>query len=498
MANPWRSLRVKDLTLLLIFFVFCIVLWSAFRSGEEQQKPQDWLSLLKQSAAPEQAPQQGADFPHGDLPGPTSLRQIPTKIPDLSFACPPCPAMPAANGQHDETFQAVQPATNLEFLALRKWNEERQRAKMLVIHDADIAVRNESVYSVTLKQQTAPSGDKHDYLSLAKYFWPDPSKQDGLPYIGRDGHINPEVETVRDYRLLRQMMREVGVMGQAYFWTGDAKYAKKACYRLNEWFLHPETKMNPNLKYASFRKGTEEGRRTGVLDLMQVYRMFDGIKYLQASEYYTKELHEGLQNWFIEYYDWFYNSKQGKLERNAHNNHGTYYDVQHIALLRFLGRVEEARAVAEEAKTKRILRQVKPNGWQPGETERPTGWFYSAFNLQGLMLLAQQAKLVQVDLWNYEGPNGESIKKAVDYLLPYALTEGEGWPYKNIKGFDIEEFYKVLRVSYLVYGDPTHLQGLETLAERRMKENKRKGMKPPNDYICDLGIITNGHMWNCW
>ena len=40
--------------------------------------------------------------------------------------------------------------------------------------------------SVTMKPQTPPSGDKHDYLSMAIYWWPDPKNPTG-PYISRDG-----------------------------------------------------------------------------------------------------------------------------------------------------------------------------------------------------------------------------------------------------------------------------------------------------------------------
>src|ERR1043165_5954863 len=50
------------------------------------------------------------------------------------------------------------------------------------------------VYSVTTKGVTPPSGDKHDYMSQAPYFWPDPTKKDGLPYIRRDGERNPELK----------------------------------------------------------------------------------------------------------------------------------------------------------------------------------------------------------------------------------------------------------------------------------------------------------------
>ena len=41
-------------------------------------------------------------------------------------------------------------------------------------------------FSVTSKEVTPPSGDKHDYMSQAPYFWADPSKPDGLPYIRRE------------------------------------------------------------------------------------------------------------------------------------------------------------------------------------------------------------------------------------------------------------------------------------------------------------------------
>ena len=37
--------------------------------------------------------------------------------------------------------------------------------------------------SVTDKADAPASGDKYDYMSLARYYWPDASKPDGLPYV---------------------------------------------------------------------------------------------------------------------------------------------------------------------------------------------------------------------------------------------------------------------------------------------------------------------------
>src|SRR4051812_47648851 len=45
--------------------------------------------------------------------------------------------------------------------------------------------------SVMDKSRRAPSGDQHDYLSQAPYWWPDPANPKG-PYIRRDGIENPE------------------------------------------------------------------------------------------------------------------------------------------------------------------------------------------------------------------------------------------------------------------------------------------------------------------
>ena len=37
--------------------------------------------------------------------------------------------------------------------------------------------------SVMMKEKTPGSGNKHDYMSLARYYWPDPTKPDGLPAV---------------------------------------------------------------------------------------------------------------------------------------------------------------------------------------------------------------------------------------------------------------------------------------------------------------------------
>src|ERR1051325_3257264 len=91
-----------------------------------------------------------------------------------------------AKGEQKEYLNAKGYITFL--YTLRK---QHQAAIETLVRSADRAVANNTVYSVTLKPQLPPSGDEHDYMSLGRYFWPDPTKPDGLPYIRKDGFVNP-------------------------------------------------------------------------------------------------------------------------------------------------------------------------------------------------------------------------------------------------------------------------------------------------------------------
>src|SRR5215813_9518223 len=60
-------------------------------------------------------------------------------------------------------------------------------------------------FSVTNKTPAPPSGDKHDYMSQAPYFWPDPAKPNGLPYMRKDGERNPEINKITDHAELDKL-----------------------------------------------------------------------------------------------------------------------------------------------------------------------------------------------------------------------------------------------------------------------------------------------------
>ena len=81
--------------------------------------------------------------------------------------------------------------------------------------------------SVMDKTRMPPSGDKHDFLSLAPFHWPDNTKPNGMPYVYRDGEFNPEIYTAHDGIFMHRMIERVKILSVAYYFTGNNVYANK-------------------------------------------------------------------------------------------------------------------------------------------------------------------------------------------------------------------------------------------------------------------------------
>jgi len=112
-----------------------------------------------------------------------------------------------------------------------------------------------------------------------------------------------------------------------------------------------------------------------------------------------------------------------------------------------LMKIEMAKTRLKNVKTKRIAMQIEPDGIQPLELARTKSMGYSTMNLHGFIHLANFGKKANVDLWNFETEDGRSIKKALDYLLPFA--EGEkSWEFQQLG--DIEEAIENLKIDFLM------------------------------------------------
>jgi len=302
------------------------------------------------------------------------------------------------------------------------------RALQEVVTRADRAL-DQRPPSVMDKPDAPPSGDKHDYMSLAPYWWPNPDTADGLPYVRRDGEVYKD-RNKHDTLGLRAMTDAVRDLGLAYYFSDDERYAAKCAEFLRVWFIKPESRMNPNLNFAQGVPGRTDGRCYGIIDTTQWRWLIEAIGMIGASSAWTDADQATLQQWFREYLDWLMTSPNGTLEAAQSNNHGTWWAVQTALYALFVGDADTARTTVEGVK-QRIARQVEPDGHQPREAARTKGLSYSCYNLDALMCAARLGEHVGLDLWSFETEDGRSIRKALDYLIPYGLGD-EKWEGKQI------------------------------------------------------------------
>ena len=349
-------------------------------------------------------------------------------------------------------------------------DEAAGKALKKLIADADKALAV-TPPSVMQKTKVPPSGDKHDYMSIAPYFWPNPATKDGLPYVRKDGKVNPEsrAEAVNDTLRARLVGSTVETLALGYYFTRDEKYAEHAAKVLRTWFLDPATKMTPHFRFAQAIPGVNDGRGTGLIEARGLADAADAAILLAGSKHWSAADQQALQAWGEVFFEWLLGSKNGQDERAAKNNHGTWYDVQAVKWALVLGRKDKAKELCVAAGPGRIGVQVEPDGKQPLELVRTATFSYSCFNLRALSTLAGLGEHAGVDLWKYRSADGRSLVVALDFLVPYLGKNPKPWTMQQIHESNDDDVLPVLRAAALATGDARYESLLKEYSDHRSK-----------------------------
>lgn len=278
-------------------------------------------------------------------------------------------------------------------------------------------------WSVTDKTKMGSGFDPHDYLSLAKYWWPTPGRPDGLPYINRDGEVNPDCYSERyDLPRLDKLSEAILVLALSSFITGNLAHRERALHFLRVWFVDPATRQNPTFLYAQHIPGKDGLRWAGIIEARRYIYIVEGIRLLSAQNPLPEKVATGLHTWFSDFLRWLRSSEQGIQAASGTNNIAFWYDLLCVSIAWFTGNDSLARHIVMEQSLPRLDSQVSSDGALEREIARAKPYDYLAFTLTALAGLSAAGKRFGIDLWTVQNSEGRTFEAAYEWLrsLPVA------------------------------------------------------------------------------
>ena len=324
------------------------------------------------------------------------------------------------------TFQSA--FSNTRYTQTKNGVEKASEAtlKKQILKEAAWAMQQKPV-TVTASFSTRSAGGKHDFFSEADYFWPDPQNPNG-PYINRDGLTNPD-NFVEHRKAMVRFSKIIGALASAYKITGDKKYVIQAVIHLKAWFIDPETLMNPSLWFAQAVKGKFTGRNYGIIDTIHLMEVAQGVIVMEGSDALDEQTLKGIKSWFAAYTNWLMTSKPGIQEKLTKNNHSTCWAMQVASFAKLCNNQAVLDSMRMLYKTVLLPNQMGADGSFPLEMARTKPYGYSIFNLDAMATICQILSTPQDNLWNFETPDGKSIKKGIIYLYPFVADKSK-WTLK--------------------------------------------------------------------
>ncbi len=320
--------------------------------------------------------------------------------------------------------------------------------------------------------QLPPSGDKHDFYSLSIYWWETP---DGT-WVWRDGERNP-ASILPDEAGLQQLFSTVKILSNAAWFLDEPRYGEKAASLLRHWFLDPETAMNPNLNFAGAIPGKSTGRGVGIHRFKDFAFIIDAIGLLHAMGVWSDKDQENMRQWVGKFAEWANTSKLGLDEKKALNNHSVFYGSMMLASALYTENEPLIKEYLESYFQKQLITQIAKDGNLPQEMKRTHPIHYFTYTLMGFGMYAETARNLGVDYYDFVGPDGQTLRAAFNYLLPY--WEGKTpWPKKEDPMLDYRVFITA-RLGALRLNEPAFETYLETSFPTTWARDYRNLLWPP-------------------
>jgi hypothetical protein len=305
--------------------------------------------------------------------------------------------------------------------------------KKIIVNDVRSSVlekaekfMSEIPVTVTTEFCKRSQGGLHDFYSEGDYWWPDPQNPAG-PYIRRDGESNPGNFSAHRLAMIR-FSDITATLTSAWLLTGKSRYASKALEHFEAWFINEQTKMNPNLLYAQAISGRVSGRGVGIIDAIHLVEVARSVEVLRKARLIPAGKEAQITGWFSQLLKWLTTHPYGIEEKNAKNNHGTCWVAQVAEFARLTNNKDMLDSCRFRFKNVLLPDQMATDGSFPLEISRTKPYGYSLFNIDAMCTVAEILSTPDDNLWKYSTPDGKSLKKGMDFILPFIINK-QSWPF---------------------------------------------------------------------
>lgn len=275
-------------------------------------------------------------------------------------------------------------------------------------------------YSITqntfdIKKYLSPN----DYASNASYYWPDETKNNGLPYpYIRKNILNLDKYIISDRKYIDELINDLQLLTLLYLKTKNDLYAKKATEFIKVFFIDSSTRMNPNLDYSGYIMNSDSQiinkrikLRGNFIDTTFFYILPD-ILYLLTDYMHNnknrniKKIPNQMKLWFYNMAGWFMMSEYGIKYSQRNNNIISSYYLQLISYLYGSDNMLLAKKILKKNIFRVLSMQIDSDGNQTNELKREYPIHYCNFNLDMISRLAVVSKNLGLDVFGYSDNNG--------------------------------------------------------------------------------------------
>ena len=332
--------------------------------------------------------------------------------------------------------------------------------KINIIGNANLALMQKPI-TITAERCERSAGGLHDFYSEGDYWWQNPDDPNG-PYIQRDGQSNPQNFTAHRKAMI-QFSQIIGSLASAYLITKNEKYVKQAFKHLNAWFINENTRMDPSLLYAQAIKGKATGRGIGIIDMIQMIEVAQGIRVMEKAKVVNSKDLTKIKQWFTDYLTWVTTHQYGIDEREAKNNHGTCWVMQVAIFAKLTDNQELIEYCKNRFKNVLLPNQLKADGSFPLELARTKPYGYALFNLDAMTTTCHILSDSKENLWDYTLSEGQNLRKAIEFMYPF-IADKNTWTFKK----------DVMYWDDLPVAQPALLFGYQQYSEKQWLETWKK------------------------